>query len=722
MQRNIVEDIHLRDYLWVIYKRRWTIIVFFAVLVTVVTILSFTLTPIYSATAEIIIEKENPNILDIKELYAIDTTAQDFYQTQYKILESRFIAKMVIDKLGLKENHKFNPWAGSDSKGIIDTLAFWGRDDKDSNEELQLVDRFIKGLSVEPVRNTRIARIHFESEDPVLAAQIADTVVEAYIEQTIESKIAAVHGATDYLSRKIEEQRNKLEESELLLQQYKEQYNIISLKEKENITVAKLAELNSDVIRAENVRIEAELRYQQAREIAGDPEQIETIITVVQNPFINKLKADEANLLNELSELSKKYGEKHPKIITVKEKLKATRESTNSEIIKIINSLKNEYNVALAKERSLESALEKQKEESQRLSKHAITYGVLLRDVETNRQMYEILLTRMKEAGISGGIQTTNVRVVDKADVPREPVKPRKGLNILLAVIVGLFGGTGIAFFIEYLDNAVKTPDDLKRAVGIPYMGPIPNFGLQDGETSVAERSLIVHEVPKSIAAEAYRGIRTAVVFASPDSGNKVLLVTSAAPSEGKSVTAANLAVAMAQSGNKTVIIDADFRKPRLHRIFNIKKEKGFSNLIVGAAEVEEVINKTDVPDLDVIPCGHVPPNPAELLGSKNMRKYLSALKERYSMIIFDSPPIMAVTDAIILSTLVDDVLLVVWAGKTSREVVRRAVEQLRDVRANLIGAVLNNIIVGQESYYYYQYYYSYYGDKESQEGRSAEP
>jgi exopolysaccharide transport family protein len=720
MQINISEDIHLRDYLWVMYKRRWTIIVFFAVLVTAVTVLSFTLTPIYSATAEIIIEKENPNILDIKELYAIDTTAQDFYQTQYKILESRFIARMVIDKLGLRENDEFNPWAGTDGKGIVEALAFWKRSDNNAYEERQLIERFINALSIEPVRNTRLARIHFESQDPGLAAQIADTVVEAYIEHTMESKIEAVHGATDYLSRKIEEQRKKLEESELLLQQYKEQYNIISLKEKENITVAKLAELNSDVLKTENARIEAEMRYKQAKEIAGNPEQIEAIITVVQNPFINKLKADEANLLNELSELSKKYGEKHPRIITVKEKLKATRENMNSEIIKIVNSLKNEYNVALAKEESLKSALEKQKEESQRLSKHAITYGVLLRDVETNRQMYEILLTRMKEAGISGGIETTNVRVVDSADVPYEPVKPKKGLNILLAAIVGLFGGTGIAFFIEYLDNAVKTPDDLKRYVGVPYMGPIPNFGSQNEETSSAEGSLIVHEDSKSIAAEAYRGIRTAVIFASPDSGNKVLLVTSAAPSEGKSVTASNLAVSMAQSGKKTLIIDADFRKPRLHRLFNVSKEKGFSNLIVGATELEEVINKTDIPNLDVIPCGHIPPNPAELLGSKNVRKYLNVLKERYSMIIFDSPPIMAVTDSIVLSTLVDDVLLVVWAGKTSREVVRRAAEQLRDVRANLIGAILNNITVGQESYYYYQYYYSYYGDKKSKESSSA--
>jgi exopolysaccharide transport family protein len=709
----------LRDYLWVIYKRRWTIIVFFAILVTAVTVLSFTLTPIYRATAEIIIEKENPNILDIKELYAIDTTAQDFYQTQYRILESRFIAGMVIDKLGLRENEKFNPWAGKDSKGIVEALAFWRTSNTNAYEERQLIERFIQDLRVEPVRNTRLAKIHFESYDPVLAAQVADTVVEAYIEHTMESKIEAVHGATNYLSRKIEEQREKLEESELLLQQYKEQYNIISLKEKENITVAKLAELNSDVLKAENALIEAELRYEQAREIVGKPEQIEGITTVVQNPFINKLKADEANLLNELSELSKKYGKKHPKIITVNEKLKATRESMNSEIIKIVNSLKNEYKVALAKEESLKRALEKQKEESQRLSKHAITYGVLLRDVETNSQMYEILLTRMKEAGISSGIQTTNVRVVDSADVSHEPIKPKKGLNILLAAIVGLFGGTGIAFFIEYLDNAVKTPDDIKRSVGIPYMGPIPNFGLQNGETSAAERALIVSEDPKSVAAEAYRGIRTAVIFASPDSGNKVLLVTSAAPSEGKSITASNLAVSMAQSGKKTLVIDADFRKPRLHRIFKVNNEKGFSNLIVGAAVLEDVINKTEIPNLDIIPCGHIPPNPAELLGSKNMRKYLNELKERYSMIIFDSPPIMAVTDSIVLSTLVDDVLLVVWAGKTSREVVRRAVEQLRDVRANLIGAVLNNITVGQENYYYYQYYSSYYGDKKPPESSS---
>ncbi|MGA1868103.1 MAG: GumC family protein [bacterium] len=710
MDEFMEEEIDLRDYLWVIYKRRWTIISIVTITLALGTVYTLTSIPIFRATTQILIEKENPNIVDFKELYTVDATTQDFYQTQYKILESKLLAKKVIEKLHLRNNEIFNPRPKQKKFHISGSI--FAMNEREVQETYQdsphisefMANKLLGDITVEPVRNTRLVKIHYESEDPILAASIANAIVDSYIEHNLETQVEATYGATDFLNKKIDEQRKKLEESEILLHKFKEQHQIISLKERENITVAKLAELNSDVLKAENERVEAEMRFNQAQEIQDDPEMIESIPKVLSDAFITTLKTDEARLARELSELSKKYGDKHPRIISIKEKQRTIRNKLNTEIKKIVNYFKNEYEVALAKEKTLKKALSELKDESQALSKHAITYNVLLRDIEINQQMYEILLTRLKETGITSGIQPTNVRVLDKAMVPRSPVKPRKRLNILLSLITGLFGGIFSAFFLEYLDNTVKTPDDIKRYLQIPYLGPIPSY---DGNDTL----ITLHE-PKSTAAEAYKGIRTALIFSSSTSEKKTLLVTSAGPSEGKSLTVSNLAITMAQSNTKTLLVDVDLRKPRIHKIFNISKEKGISNLLVGESSLDDVIKKTDIPNLDIITCGHIPPNPAELLGSGNMKENMRLFRARYDKILFDTCPLLAITDTVILSTLVDEVLLVIQAGKSSREMIRRSIEQLNDVKANLLGTLLNNITTGQESYY--QYYYYYYGEGES--------
>ncbi len=696
------KDIHLKDYLWVIYKRRWIIIAFFLTLVAVVTIHSFIAIPIYRATTQILIEKESPNILDVKEIYAVDTTTQDFYQTQYKILETPFLARKVIKKL----KPKFTSESKEDKFSIYNTIFFWKTEEVSSDEMEEVVLDFLKQVKVEPIRNTRLAKIHFDSKDPELAALVANTIINTYIEHNMETKIDSIHGATDFLNKKLDEQRKKLEYSELALHKYKERNNILSLKEKENITVSKLAELNSDVLKAENKRVEAETRYKQAEKIQDNPELIESIPQVLANPFITRLKTDEATLSKKLSELSKKFGKKHPRIIILEEKLKTTRSKLRKEIKKVVSLLKNEYEVFLASERTLKKALKELKDEAQLLSKRAIVYNVLLRDVETNKQLYDILLTRLKETGVAGGIQSTLVKVIDEAKVPNKPIKPRKRLNILLSIIVGIFGGIGLAFFFEYFDNTVKTPDDIKRYVQIPYFGPVPSY-----KNEMEISPLVTLKSTKSTASEAYRSIRTNILFSSSEKTQKVLLITSSNVGEGKTLTVSNLAVVMAQAGSSVLIIDGDLRKPRIHNIFGFPREEGLTNLLVGTSELENLIRKTDLPNLDIITCGHIPPNPAEILGSDNMKKNLELLKDRYDKILIDAPPVMPVTDAVILSTLADEILLVIQAGRTSRDVIGRSIEQLRDVNAHLLGAVLNNIEVGRDSYYYYQYYYYQYGE-----------
>jgi capsular exopolysaccharide synthesis family protein len=696
MKDNVQEEAHLKDYLRVIHKRKWTITTFFIIVVTAVMVITFTTVPVYRATTQILIEKENPNIVDFKELYAIDSTSQDFYKTQHSILKSRLIARMVMNKPNLK--HKLSNPKNYSRGGLFRPRSIKTDGDMDN----KLINLFLASLEIEPVRSTRLARVSFKSTDPVIAAEVANAVVESYLDHVFKSKVEALHGATDFLNEKISEQREKFEESELLLHSYKEQFKILSLEDKENITVSKMAELNSDVLKAENQRVEAEMRYRQAVDLENKPDMIEAVPRVLSNPFITRLKTDEANLSTELSELSKKYGNKHPRIVTLKEKLNTTRINLNTEIKKVVKFLKNEYEVALAKEETLNKALDDLKTESQRLSELSIAYGVLKRDVEINKQMYEILLTRLKETGITGGIQSTSVKVIDRAEVPNAPVAPRKMLNLILSIVFGLFGGIGLAFFMEYLDNTIKTPDDIKRYIGIPYLGPIPNYS-----SDMTSKALITVDQTKSIASEAYRGVRTAIQFSSTqEEQRRTLLVTSPGPAEGKSITASNLAVTMAQAGTKTLLVDTDFRKPFVNKFFGLTSEPGCSNILVGTAEVDDVIRKTDVVNLDVITCGHIPPNPAELLGSENMKKLIAELKTRYDRVIFDSPPISLVTDPVILSTAVDEVLLVLLAAKTSRTIAQRSVEQLGDVRSNLIGAIINKVKSGPGSYYYYYYYY----------------
>ena len=701
------KSIDLKEYLWTFYKHRWAIVTFFVVTVSVTAIYNIIAEPEFRASTRILIEKENPNIVDFKEIYAIDSTSLEFYQTQYNILESRFIAREVIEKLGL--------WAYgelTDGRGAPDTEGL----SQEESRKLDLAAReivitsFLERFDVKPVRNTQIALVSFNSKSPEMAARVANAAVQAYVDYTLTTKIKANVGASGVLRKNIQEQRKKIEESEKLLFEYKEKFKIISLEEEENITIQKLAAHSKNLVNAENVRIEAQSKYQVAVGMLVDGDLAGSIPEVMSNGFITKLKTTEAVLLEQFSEVSRKYGSKHPQVIDLNEKIRTVRGKIDDEIFMVVDSMKSQYDVALRNEIALKGELVRLKEESQSLGKHAVTYSVLARDVYTNKEMYEVLLKRLKETSITGGMQTTNVRVLDEAIPPTIPFRPRRMLNILLAIVLGLFMGPVVAISFEYMDSSVKTPEDIERYLRIPYLGPLPDFHGQESERAGGRSTMLVTSLdPKSVPAEAYRSIRTSIIFSSPDD-KRTLLVTSSNPTEGKSVTSSNLAVTMAQNGTRTLLLDMDFRRPVLHKIFNVPQEKGFSNMLVGDAGVDDVITHTNVPNLDVIPSGHIPPNPAELLSSDGIASFMDIFKSRYDRIVIDSPPILSATDPVIISTFVDEVLMVIKMGETSRELVQTAIGKLHHVKANLIGTVLNSVDAGQGNYYQYQYY----GDRQS--------
>jgi exopolysaccharide transport family protein len=590
-----------------------------------------------------------------------------------------------------------------------------------SEAESALVLKFLSKLQVSPIRNSRLVDIMYESRDPVMAARIANTVAKAYADFNLEIKLKATQDAVAWLNRRVEEERKKVDTAEQALLHYKEQHDIITdfSSDEERLTAQMLTSLNDQLLQATGKRLEVEARYKQAAALEKSPELVDTIPEVINDDIIKEIRKQEVDVNRRMSELTKKYGQNHPQIMALQNELDMLCTQKTSEIKKIINSLHNEYLVASAREQSVKAALNRQKGESINLSQKAIDYNVLKREAESSRQMYDLLIKRFKETSVTEEIKTGNIRVVDPAEVPKRPVKPRKGMNILLSIVVGLSIGLGLAFFLEYLDNTIKLPEDIKDYLNIPYLGPVPviasideaSHSHGDGADRKPSDDLITLLSPKSTASESYRGIRTGILFSSADSVPQVILVASSGPHEGKTITSANLAVAMAQAGSSILVVDCDMRRPRMHKVFNEERDKGMSNILVGNCNMDEAIIHTAVANIDFIPSGPIPPNPSELLGSKHMLDFIEKAKSRYERIIIDSPPITAVTDAVILSNFVDGIVLVVRVGETHRNIIKNGLDQLRNVNARILGAVLNGVDTGRDSYYYYQYYYYYYGE-----------
>lgn len=738
------ETINLRDYLQVLSKRRWVIISIFMLTVLAVAVHTFTATPIYQATTRIIIEKENPNLVSIEEVMSVDSTGTDYYQTQYKILESRVVAREVIKRLDLANNLEFLPppqdtlvaqfsgWAKGLVTGVVDwfgSLMKTGSDQddegansaEDADYDNELVSDFIARVDIKPIRNSRLVDVNVEAKNPVTAAKMANALVKAYIDQNLEIKLSAAKDAVQWLSERISEERAKVEQAENSLLRYKETNQIITdfSSDAEQITAQKLATLNNQVIEAESNRVEAETRYQQALVLDKTPDMLDSIPEVLDNDLIQEIKRMEVNLYSRMSELSKKYGKNHPQMVAINSELEDLRKRKTMEARRVVNSLKNEYQLAVVKEASLKKALAEQKDEVLALNKKAVRYGVLKRQAESSRQMYELLIKRFKETSLTEEMKTGNIRTIDRAEVPRNSVKPRKKLNLMLAMVVGLFMGVGLAFFLEYLDNTIKSPEEVTDYLRVPYLGAVPAFTMNGSVNNVSAELVSVHSANSTVS-EAYRGLRTSIMFSSTDNKARVIMLTSAVPKEGKTITCSNLAITLARSHQPILLIDGDMRKPRVHKIFKTNSKKGLSSVLVGKDTLGDAIQETPVKGLHLLPVGPIPPDPSELIGSRTMEKLIAGLKKKFAFVIIDTPPVMAVTDAVALSPFVDAVMLVTRTGLTPRQVVKLSLDQLRAVNANILGSVLNGVGTGKDSYYYSQYAYNYYGEDDGKKSQHS--
>ncbi len=717
-------DPHLTDYVKVVYKRRWTAATVFLLVMATVTVYTFTATPVFEAKTRLLIEADSQNVVSFKEVVDEDQTKADYYQTQYNILQSRALARKTLEGLKLWDHPLFNP-AKRDGSGFsagrvivgaaglvtglfksAPAVASEATGGDETEPQSKAIDTFAQHLTVAPIRNSRLVDVKFRSADAAVASQIVNALAQNYITQALEHKFSASKDATDWLGQQLAEQRKQVEAAEVKLQAYREHNDAISLEDRQNIVVQKLTDLNAAVTRAKTERIQKEAMWMQLRTLENNPAALDTFPAILSNTFIQQQKSELAQLQQQSGQLSEKFGEKHPEIVRNRTAIQGAQLKLQAEIAKVVAAVRTEYQAARAQEASLGSALGQQKGEALSMNRKGIEYSVLERDVESGKQLYENLLQRAKETGVASELKSSNIRVIDKAERPRTPVTPRTGMNMLLALVSGSILAFGLAFFFEYLDSRIKTPDELKTHLGLPSLGMVPAL---DAKAWKDKEPLLHAGVPPGFA-EAFRTIRTNVLFSSAEEGSRVLVVTSTGPGEGKTTVATNLAIGFAQAGQRVLLIDADMRRPRVHTAFGNKQEPGLSNLMVGNAKASETVHKTPVPGLWVLAAGRIPPNPAELLGSQRFRDFLTSLKEHFDLILVDSPPVMAVTDAAIAANVANGVVFVVGAEMTSRNAARGAVEHLEQGRARFVGAVLNRVELERNAYYYSHYYRREYG------------
>jgi polysaccharide biosynthesis transport protein len=715
---------HLYDYLLILRKHQWLIVSFLLAVVTIVSIATFRMQPVYTTTARIEIDRENTSVLPFQaaDSYDLMMDMDSYTETQSRILTSETLALHTIRNSGLIP-HAVMQGGPAESEAITSgSLA--------NHKRPPELGAFLASLSVKRVPQSRLLDVSFESTDPLLAAQILNAHIANYMEENFRSRYDTTAKATLWLTDQLSELKVKVQNSEDARLAYERQHQIWELDDRQNITSQRLNDLNKEVTEAQSERMRREALYEFAK--AGN---IDVVPQLRQDSNLQELIKRHSDIYTHYLDALNQYGPNFPRVQREQAQLKEIENLMDDEKRNILEALGNDYNAARQREGLLNEALNEQKTEVNLMSQSMVEYNILKRDAEANKSMYIGLLTKLKEANISAGLKSSNIRVVDPAMVPSYPSRPAKARNIGLSFLVGLVGGIGLALLREYLDNTVKTPDDVENLVRLPALAVVPAFTSENGtgrrgrfttgsslnghETRI---ELVAQHLPKSQMSEAFRALRTSILLSQADHPPQVILVTSALPREGKTTAAANLAVTLAQLGDRTLLIDADLRKPGVARLLNMTDGKyaGLSSYLAGVSSLEAVaVPHPEIPNLVAIPTGPLPPNPADLLSSHKLTDALRELRGQYKFIVIDSPPIMAATDAVILSVQTDGVLLVVRSGETPKEAFTRARDLLSSVKCHLLGVVLNAVDSSAPDYYYsYRYYpYSYgYGPQEAAE------
>lgn len=729
------KEIHLREYLNVVLKRRHIAITVFVIVFLLTLIITFSATPLYLASTKVLIEKSEPANLSLNSYYS--AYDPEFSETQYQLIRSFAVAHRVVKTLGLDRTAA----SAADESGtnLLTGTLRWARNlvstvlhvggakplpaapdtaAQDSAETTlrayQQARMISSAITVTPVKNSKIVNISYLDKDPKQAALIANTVAKAYIDELLDIRMGSSRYAMKWLTEKADEERARLEKTEKALQEYMRDKDIATLENKLTMVPERVAEIASKLAQAETKRKELETLHAAVRGFAANPEGADAIPAIAADPTIQSLRSQILKAEQAVSELSKKYGPRHPSMVTANEDLAVLKEKQKEQIRRVVASIKNEYDIATANEENLRRLAGVAKAQTLSISEKFIQYGVLKREAETSKELFDAIVKRIKEQGVTQDIQTVNVWVIEKAEVPSSPKVPNRPRNIMLGLILGLLGGVGVAFFVEYLDNTIKSPEEIEQRFNVPVLGVIEYLNPAKGPVE----NIVTLDSRSSIT-ENYRIIRTNILLSTAERPPKHILVTSTAPQEGKTTTAVNLACILAQSSQRVLLIDADLRRPRIRKIFSIAGESGLSTYLAGASALE-LFSPDGVPNLQVMASGPIPPNPSELIESRRMKELLADLEEKFDFIVWDSPPLFTVSESLMLGKILSGTVIVARAGKTTYDELKRALKAFSDIGVRILGVVINSLDMTRTGQYYYHYYGGYYGQPEEEPQKNA--
>ncbi len=722
------------EYWHILRKHWWIVAASVATIFSVVAIASLKMPKIYEASGTIAINKPD-NSLNFQNTatFSLDYYDPSELETEVKILQSDVLALEVIRSLNLDQRPEYGGQVSNSPSADLapDPLQ------SDPGKAASLLGGFKGNLRVSLSQNSRIIEVHYRSTEPETAANVVNSLMQTYIEDNRRTRFESTMAASDWLQKQLVDLQMKVETSQEKLVRYQREHEILGIDEKQNITTQKLDELNKALTAAESERMDRESFYHLVE--SGDPDAIAASAGSVDagngvqsaSVLLDSLAAKQADLKIQVADLNTQFGPSYPKLAQLNNQLKEIDSEIQAEMKKIASKVRGQYVTALGRENMLHDALEKQKQEANKLNESAIEYNMLKRDAETNRALYEGILEKLKEASVSAGLKANNFHVVDAARSPTFPVEPNIPRNLGFALVLGLATGVGLAFLKEGLDNTIRTTEQAHIISGLPSLGMIPLGSKAAREGPNAKRlviasskeavELVTQVRPQSQMAESYRALRTSLLLSNLGSPPKIIMVTSALPQEGKTTTSINTAVVLAQKGVRVLLIDADLRRPSIHKTLGMGPRSGLSNVLTGSTTLEQAITRTAIlPNLFILPAGTPPPNPAELLASSNMREMLAQLRDQYDHIVVDTPPSLSVTDAVVLSQRADAVVLVIRSGQTTKQSLRRARDLLAQVSAKVVGVLLNAVdLSSPDYYYYYEYqgkYAQYYQDPSASE------
>jgi succinoglycan biosynthesis transport protein ExoP len=728
----------LVEYWWAIRKRRATILTTAFVVFAVGLIATLKQKPVYKARALIEIQKENPDVPTLQELFQVENISDTYLETQYRILKSENLARRVIAQLRLEQVAEFGTPAGDSSQSQPQQRALpaaaAGSSPRPRETNSEVLKKFQERLDIEPLKRSRLVEVTFESHDAKLAAQVVNALASAYIEQNLDARWEASQKASEWLSQQLLDMKAQLEKSEDQLQKYARENGLLFLETDkgttENIVAQRLRQLQEELTKAQAERYARESLYRLVQE--GD---YGSLPSVFDDKLMQDLTEKLAELERERSRLITNFNPDYPRVKEIQSQIDESEAVLARERERAAARITKEYRAAVDREAMLQRAFEEQQGQANVVAERSVQYQILKREADTNKQLYVGLLQKLKETGVSTSLKATNIRVVDPAYPPKKADRPRIPLNLSLALVLGFVLGIGVAFLQEHLDNTFKTAEELERFLHVPALASVPAVDVSNGRHGVqglVQRARLLAETDKgrpSLApqwnriegngqnlglTEAFHGLRTSVLLSTAKRPPTSLLVTSAQGGEGKTTVAANLAVSLAQLGDRVLLIDADLRRPSLHNFFGNNGSTGLVNYLTGDADWRTLVNHAAPSGLDLLFCGPVPPNPADLLSSEYMPALIREASKEYKFVVVDSPPLLNLADSRILSTLVDGVILVVGGGITPRDLVHRAFLSAVDAGSHVLGAAINFTDTRTG---YYSSYYQQEGHREPPEG-----